>query len=77
MTPVMLRQFWGLIETNQATLLLNLDDSSLNQRLLQQFRTHHALSSEESTVLASYIESRLGLIRDLAHDRLAPNALYN
>ncbi|NJR51752.1 MAG: hypothetical protein HC780_21385 [Leptolyngbyaceae cyanobacterium CSU_1_3] len=71
MTPLMLRQLWSLIETTQATLLLNLDDGSLVQWLLRQFPAQHPLNSEETTLLRSYIHSRLTLIRDLAHHRLA------
>jgi hypothetical protein len=71
MNPSTLRQLWSLIETTQATLLLNLDDTSLVQCLLRQFPTHSPLNPEEATLLQSYIHSRLTLIRDLAHNRLA------
>jgi hypothetical protein len=71
MTPLMLRQLWSLVETTQATLLLNLDDGSLVQWLLRQFPAQQPLNSEETTLLRSYIHSRLTLIRDLAHHRLA------
>lgn len=73
MTPSMLRQLWSLVETTQTTLLLNLDDSSLVQWLLRQFPAHRPLNSEEATILSSYIQSKLTLIRDLAQNRLAPN----
>jgi hypothetical protein len=72
MTPVMLRQLWSLIETTQATLLVNLDDATLVQWLLKQLKTNSALNGKETDLLNEYIESRLSLIRDLAEQRLAP-----
>ncbi|MEG3849985.1 hypothetical protein QT971_20285 [Microcoleus sp. herbarium19] len=72
MTPVMLRQLWSLIETTQATLLVNLDDATLVQWLLKQLKTNSGFNGKETDVLNEYIESRLSLIRDLAEQRLAP-----
>jgi len=72
MTPVMLRQLWSLIETTQATLLVNLDDDTLVQWLLKQLKTNSVLNGKETDLLNEYIESRLSLIRDLAEQRLAP-----
>ena len=76
MTPVMLRQLWSLIETTQATLLVNLDDATLVQWLLKQLKTNSALNGKEADVLDEYIQSRLSLIRDLAEQRLAPELLW-
>ncbi|MBE9122925.1 hypothetical protein IQ269_19500 [Tychonema sp. LEGE 07199] len=73
MTPIMLRQLWSLIETTQATLLVNLDDATLVQWLLKQLKANSALNGNETDVLNEYIESRLSLIRDLAEERLAPD----
>ncbi|OUC16598.1 MAG: hypothetical protein B0A82_00505 [Alkalinema sp. CACIAM 70d] len=75
MTPTMLRQLWSLVENNQATLLLNLDDASLVQWLLKQFRTEQSLNAEEATMLGHYIRSKLPLIRDLAGQRMPQMAL--
>jgi len=72
MTPVMLRQLWSVIETTQATLLVNLDDATLVQWLLKQLKTNSVLNGNETDMLNDYIESRLSLIRDLAEQRLAP-----
>ncbi|MDX2096862.1 MAG: hypothetical protein SFW36_03730 [Leptolyngbyaceae cyanobacterium bins.59] len=69
MTPLMLRQLWSLVEATQATILLNLDDSSLVQWLLRQLYQERPLNNHETDILQGYIESRLTLIRDLAHDR--------
>ncbi|MBE9163801.1 MULTISPECIES: hypothetical protein [Microcoleaceae] len=73
MTPIMLRQLWSLIETTQATLLVNLDDDTLVQWLLKQLKANSALNGNETDVLNEYIESRLSLIRDLAEERLTPD----
>jgi hypothetical protein len=70
MTPIMIRQLWSLVETTQAPLILKLDDASLVQWLLRQFRTQQVIGSEESTILSSYIHAKLPLIRDLAEGRL-------
>ena len=72
MTPVMLRQLWSVIETTQATLLVNLDDATLVQWLLKQLKTNSVINGNETDMLNDYIESRLSLIRDLAEQRLAP-----
>ena len=69
MTPTMLRQLWSLIETTQANLLLRLDDASLVQWLLQQFKQQRSLNHEEIYILNDYLNNRLSLIRDLAQQR--------
>ncbi len=69
MTPTMLRQLWCLIETTQANLLLKLDDASLVQWLLKQFKQQRALNHEEINILSDYLNNRVSLIRDLAQQR--------
>ena len=69
MTPTMLRQLWSLIETTQANLLLKLDDASLVQWLLRQFKQDRALNHEEMHLLSDYLNNRVTLIRDLAQQR--------
>jgi hypothetical protein len=71
----MLRQLWSLIETTQATLLVNLDDATLVQWLLKQLKMNSALNGKEADLLNEYILSRLSLIRDLAEQRLAPELM--
>ena len=75
MTPIMLRQLWSLIETTQATLLVNLDDATLVQWLLKQLKMNSALKGKEADLLNEYIQSRLSLTRDLAEQRLAPELM--
>ena len=40
MTPTMLRQLWSLVENAQAATLVNLDDRSLVQWLIEQLKTN-------------------------------------
>jgi hypothetical protein len=68
---MMLRQLWSLVEATQAPILLNLDDPTLIQWLLRQLRLERSLDSTETHLFSDYIQSRLPLIRDLAHNRLA------
>ena len=70
MTPTMLRQLWSLVETTQANVLVTLDDDTLAQWLLKQFKMNSAINGKEAELLNQYIQSRLSLIRDLAAERL-------
>ncbi|MDF0556196.1 hypothetical protein [Kamptonema sp. UHCC 0994] len=70
MTPTMLRQLWSLVETTQANVLVTLDDDTLAQWLLKQFKMNSAINGNEAELLNQYIQSRLSLIRDLAAERL-------
>jgi len=69
MNPTMLRQLWSLIEKTQTNLLLKLDDATLVQSLLQQFKQERTLNHEEIHILNDYLHNRLSLIRDLAQQR--------
>lgn len=69
MSPLLLRQLWSTVEDTQSNVLINLDDSSLIQRLLGQFKAERALNSTEVDLLGDYIRTRLPLIRDLAQGR--------
>ncbi|MEH1783671.1 hypothetical protein [Nostoc sp.] len=69
MTPTIMRQLWSVVETAQAKLLLQLDDASLVQWLVKQTETQVLLDSHETDYLSHYIQSRLALIRDIAHER--------
>lgn len=71
MTPIMLRKLWSLVETTQASTLVTLDDASLVQCLLKQFKTEAGINSKEADQLSDYIGSRISLIRDIAEARLA------
>ncbi|WP_435387574.1 hypothetical protein [Laspinema olomoucense] len=67
----MLRQIWSLIEKTQVNVLLSLDDASLVQWLLKQFRQEQPLDPDQVNVLNTYLRSRLSLIRDIASERIA------
>ncbi|MDZ8184876.1 MAG: hypothetical protein RMX96_08495 [Nostoc sp. ChiSLP02] len=69
MTPTIMRQLWSVVETAQAKILLQLDDASLVQWLVKQTETQILLNSNETDFLSHYIQSRLALIRDIAHER--------
>jgi hypothetical protein len=71
MTPLLLRQIWGLVETTQSQVLLTLDDESLVEWLLRQFTSQRSLDSHEANLLSDYLQSRLPLIRDVAQSRHA------
>lgn len=74
MTPVMLRQLWSSIEATQTNVLLTLDDASLVQWLMKQFKQERALNRDETHILSDYISSKILLIRDLAHQRLVADS---
>jgi hypothetical protein len=69
MTPTMLRQLWSLIETTQANLLLQLDDASLVQWLIKQFKQERSLDGEQLDIVSNYLNNRISLIRELAQQR--------
>ncbi|OCQ91996.1 hypothetical protein BCD67_21510 [Oscillatoriales cyanobacterium USR001] len=70
MTPTMLRQLWSLVEATQANILVTLDDDTLAQWLLKQFKMNSSIDCSEAELVNEYIQSRLSLIRDLAAERL-------
>ena len=74
MTPLMLRQLWAVVESAQAQILLNLDDSSLAQWLLRQLKAQRSLDSDETNMLNAYIHTKMPLIRDLAEERLVTHS---
>lgn len=68
MTPLMLHRFWSIIDDTQSSVLLTLDDVSLERWLVSQFGSDQS-SCIETDVLSDYIRSRLPLIREMAHAR--------
>ncbi|WP_416675577.1 hypothetical protein [Egbenema bharatensis] len=68
MSPIMLRQFWSLVESAHSHIPLTLDDQGLEQWLLRQVRSERSLNRDETNVLSAYIQTRLPLIRDLAEE---------
>lgn len=69
MTPLMLHRFWSIIDDTQSSVLLTLDDVSLEHWLVSQFGSDQSFNCLETDVLSTYIRSRLPLIREMAHAR--------
>jgi len=69
MTPLLLHRFWSFVEDTQSSVLLSLDDTSLEHWLMSQFGSEHTLNDPEMDVLGDYIRTRLPLIREVAHTR--------
>ncbi len=69
MTPRILRQLWSLVENSQTKTLLQMDDASLVQWLVNQMTAQALLEPTETDYLVDYIQSRLALIRDMAYER--------
>jgi hypothetical protein len=70
--PYLLRQFWSVVETTQANLLLHLDDPTLVRQLTDDLKVQQTLDLEQTTAVNHYIKSKLPLIRDIAQARLTP-----
>jgi hypothetical protein len=68
-SPSILRLTWVVIEKTSMIDLLNLSDTMLIKRLLQQVAAQSALNGEEVCTLYSYLGSRLLLIREMAERR--------
>ncbi|WP_323258057.1 hypothetical protein [Spirulina sp. CCNP1310] len=62
----MLRQIWSLVEDAQATMILNQDDPSLVEWLLNQLREQRSLANEEVEIISHYLRARTPLIREIA-----------
>lgn len=71
MSPNTLRHLWHLIEQTQVNVLLSMDDRGLVQWLIEQFQKEQSLDPQETNHIKHYLSSRLLLIRDLAHERIA------
>jgi len=69
-TPLMLRQIWSIIESSQASMLIRLDDVSLEQWILRQFRSYQVLNATESQAISQYVHTKLPLIRDVAEQKI-------
>ena len=69
MTPKIMRQLWSVVEETQTKTLLQMDDASLVNLLVKQTKNQASLDCHEADFLCDYIQSRLPLIRDIAHER--------
>jgi hypothetical protein len=72
MKPLLLRQFWQLIEDTQTSQILGMDDTSLAKWLTHELIEHNvAIDRTEVSAIDSYIRQKTPLIRDLAYQRAA------
>ncbi|MGD1851785.1 MAG: hypothetical protein ACFCBU_14745 [Cyanophyceae cyanobacterium] len=69
MTPFILRELWATVESTQSSTLLQLDDRSLVDVLVDALSEKQSLTPEEANSLESYVRSKVSLIRDLATSR--------
>ncbi len=69
-TPKIMRQLWSVVESAHNKTLLQMDDASLVQWLVKQTKTQALLDCSETDFLSDYVQSRLALIRDMAHERM-------
>ena len=69
MTPSILRELWATVESTQSSTLLQLDDRSLVDVLVDALSEKQSLTPEEANSLESYVRSKVSLIRDLATSR--------
>lgn len=75
MKTVLLRQIWSTVESTQAAMLLQLDDRGLASLLVDQVACDDRnLTYSDIDTLASYINDKLPLIRDMAQSRLINGA---
>ena len=70
MNIALLRQTWGLIETTNASELLEIGETELVQRLLSKLDAQKPLADTERVCLKDYLHAKIGLIKDTAEARL-------
>ena len=69
-TPLMLRQLWTVVESIQASTIVRLDDASLANSLMREFRASQRFDPDQSQAVNEYIQAKLPLIRDIASQRV-------
>ena len=70
MNIALLRQTWNLIETTNASELLEIGEKELIQRLLNRLDAQKPLADKERLCLNDYLHSKINLIKDTAEARL-------
>ena len=66
----LLRQIWNLIETMNASEIVEIGEHELIQRLLNSLDAQKPLADQERVSLNEYLHSKIGLIKDTAESRL-------
>lgn len=70
MNTTLLRQTWSLIETTNASELLEVGEAELIHQLLSRIDALKPLGDKERIYLNNYLHSKMGLIRDTAEARM-------
>ena len=70
MNITLLRQTWNLIETTNASELLEIGETELIQRLVSRLDAQKPLGDGDRNTLSDYLHARIGLIKDTAQSRL-------
>ncbi len=70
MNITLLRQTWSLIETTNASELLEIGETELIQRLLSRIDAQKPLADKERVCLNDYLHSKISLIKDTAEARM-------
>ena len=65
----LLRTTWSLIESTNASEILEISEPELVQRLLNRLDAQKPLADRERACLNDYLHSKMGLIRDTAESR--------
>ena len=66
----LLRQIWNLIETMNASEIVEIGEHELIQRLLNSIDAQKPLADQERVSLNEYLHSKISLIKDTAESRL-------
>ena len=66
----LLRQTWNVIETTNASELLEVEETELIGLLVNRLDAQKPLADRERTVVNNYLHSKMGLIKDTAEARL-------
>ena len=69
MSPLLLRQLWSVIDDAHSSYILSLDDQGLVNWVIEQLCHQSPLDNAELTQVNRYIQSKVSLIRDLAHNK--------
>lgn len=70
MNITLLRETWSLIETTNASELLEIGETELIQKLLSRLDAQKPLADRERIYLNNYLHSKINLIKDTAEARM-------
>ena len=70
MNVTLLRQTWSLIETTNASELLDIGETELVQRLLNRIDAQKPLADKDRVCLNNYLHAKMCLIKDTAQARI-------